>query len=212
LHPRYTKNERIVDGCIHGAGILFSLGGTTALLVASRDSPALDIATLTIYSFGMITMFVSSACYNLLENSTHKDLLRRIDHAAIFIMIAGSYTPFALLKMSDSVGLALFSLVWAIAMAGVLIKICSPRRIEGLSIALYLAQGWAILLALNPLISSVSSLTLYLLGVGGVIYTIGVVFHLSDRLPFHNAIWHGLVLLAATCHYVAIYRSVILIS
>jgi hemolysin III len=209
LFPSYTRIERIVDGYIHGAGVFFSLAASAALLASASNSSVLNVSALVIYSFGMIATFASSACYNLSSPSAWKELFRRADHAAIFIMIAGTYTPFALVKIGGGSGLALLAFVWTIAVVGVAVKLCFPRRFEGLSIVFYLTQGWAILLTLGPLMSSISNFTLWLLGAGGLIYTIGVAFHLCKQLPFHNAIWHGFVLVAASCHYAAVYEAII---
>jgi hemolysin III len=212
LHLKYTKTERVVDGCVHAAGIAFSLAASLTLLRSAKNSAAIDVVALSIYSLGMIAMFTCSACYNLSKQPLRKEFFRRFDHTAIYVMIAGSYTPFALIKIGGVEGIALLVIVWSAAVAGGVLKFCFPRRLEGLSIIFYLAQGWAILFVLNPLIASVSHFTLWLLMVGGLIYTIGVVFHLWKQLPFHNAIWHGFVLLAASCHYVAIYEATIPIS
>jgi hemolysin III len=209
LFPNYTRIERLVDGYIHGVGVAFSLAASVALLASASNSPALDISALVIYSCGMIAMFFSSACYNLSTTPVRREFFRRFDHAAIYIMIAGSYTPFALVKIGGDPGLALLVAVWTITTLGVALKFAFPRRFEGLSIVFYLTQGWAILLAINPLMSSISNFALWLLTAGGIIYTIGVGFHLSKQLPFHNAIWHGFVLAAASCHYVAIYETII---
>jgi hemolysin III len=209
LHPEYTRIERIVDGCVHVAGVTFSLMASMALLASASNSPALDVAALTIYSFGLIAMFTFSACYNLSSRPLWKELFRRLDHAAIYVMIAGSYTPFALIKIGGGVGAALLIAVWTVAVGGAAVKFCLPRRLEILSLIFYLVQGWAILFALAPLRSSVSNFVLWLLMAGGIIYTVGLGFHLSKQLPFHNAIWHGFVLLAASCHYAAIYEAAI---
>lgn len=209
MFPNYTRIERLVDGYIHGVGVVFSLAASVALLAAAYNSPALDVGALTIYSSGMIAMFFSSACYNLSTTPGRKEFFRRFDHAAIYVMIAGSYTPFALIKIGGGPGSALLVAVWAIAALGVALEFAFPRRFEGVSIVFYLAQGWAILLAIDPLMSSISNFALGFLAAGGIIYTIGVAFHLAKQLPFHNAIWHGFVLIAASCHYAAVYEAVI---
>jgi hemolysin III len=209
LFPNYTRIERLIDGYIHGVGVVFSLAASVVLLVSANNSPAIDIVALAIYSSGMIAMFIGSACYNISTTPVRKEFFRRFDHSAIYIMIAGSYTPFALIKIGGAPGLALLIAVWTITTLGVMLKFAFPRRFEGLSIVFYLAQGWAILLAIDPLMSSISNSALRLLTAGGIIYTIGVGFHLSKQLPFHNAIWHGFVLIAASCHYAAIYEEII---
>lgn len=209
MFPEYSKSERIVDTCIHVAGISLSVAVTVGLmLVAAVQLSALDIAGLGVYCLGMVGMFVSSACYNMVSHHTWKEFFRRLDHAAIFVMIAGSYTPFTLLKIGGAAGYGLLATVWAIAIAGVILKLRFPRRLERISIALYLIQGWAIVVALDPLMASLSTRALTLLVLGGCLYTVGVVFHLWERLKFHNAIWHGFVLVAAACHFGAVCDAV----
>jgi hemolysin III len=133
-----------------------------------------------------------------------KEWLRRFDHAAIFLMIAGTYTPFVLIEMNTPWGLSLLAVVWAIAAVGIVLQLFAPRYLGGLSVALYLIQGWAVLAALEPLMTALPGRVLTLLMAGGVLYTVGVVFHLWERLPYQNAIWHGFVLTAATCHFAAV--------
>jgi hemolysin III len=202
----YTLPERIVDGCIHAIGVAASLVGLGALLVIGlhAETPVFIVA-LAIYGLGLVAMFACSAGYNLLVRPTRlKEVFRRLDHAAIFLMIAGTYTPFILIKVNNTWGLTLLAVVWAMAIAGIVIKLCAPRFLEGLSTALYLVQGWAVLAAWEPLRAALPGTALTLLMLGGVLYTIGVVFHLWDRLPFQNAIWHGFVLSAAAVHFAAV--------
>ena len=137
-----------------------------------------------------------------------KAILRRFDHAAIYVKIAGTYTPLALLKMGDAVGLALLGAVWAITAFGATAKLLWPERLVRTSYVLYLVQGWAILAAFDSLLPAVSSRVLILLVVGGCLYTVGVVFHLWEKLRYHNAIWHGFVLVASGCHFAAIVDAV----
>jgi hemolysin III len=173
--------------------------------------PALSVIPLGVYGAGLVAMFACSAGYHLIRKARAKEIFRRLDHAAIFVMIAGTYTPFALLNMGGAWGIGLLSAVWAIALIGVVMKLALPRIFERLSVPLYLAQGWAVLVAIKPLVAAVPTLALVLIGVGGVLYTIGVLFHLWDRLPYHNAIWHGFVLVAAGVHYAAILDATILV-
>jgi hemolysin III len=119
-------------------------------------------------------------------------------------MIAGTYTPFILIKLNTTWGLGLLAVVWTMAAIGIAIKLLIPRYLEGLSVALYLVQGWAVLAAWEPLTTALPGQVLTLLMAGGVLYTVGVVFHLWDRLPYQNAIWHGFVLSAASCHFAAV--------
>ncbi len=152
-------------------------------------------------------MFAASAAYNLVSRRELKEVLRRLDHAAIFIMIAGSYTPFALV-VGGGAGHSMLVAVWAIAALGIAIKLRFPRRFDKLSIVLYLAQGWIVLLALDPIAASLPSQAFWLLLAGGIIYTLGVPFHLMEWMRFHNVIWHIFVLGGAACQFVAIKGAV----
>jgi hemolysin III len=207
--PQYTLPERIADYCIHAIGVTASVIALAALIFIGVESKtALWIVGLSIYGLALVATFTFSAGYHLVMRPKLKEWMRRLDHAAIFLMIAGTYTPFILIKMNNAWGLGLLAVVWAMAAIGIAIKLFAPRYLEGISTALYLMQGWAILAAWEPLMTAMSGQVLTLLMIGGVLYTVGVVFHLWERLPFQNAIWHGFVLSAASCHYAAVMLAV----
>ncbi len=203
--PQYTLGERVADGTIHIIGVAASIVAMIALLVIGiRTDTALMVAGLAIYGIALVATFGCSAGYHLVVRPRVKEILRRFDHAAIFLMIAGTYTPFVLIKMNNAWGLGLLAVVWTMAAIGIAIKLFLPRFLDGLSTALYLVQGWAVLVAWEPLSSALPGSVFTLLMVGGVLYTVGVVFHLWNRLPYQNAIWHGFVLSAASCHFAAV--------
>lgn len=207
--PIYSKGEIWADAAAHAIGLLFGLVATTALLItASHHDQGLLIFGASLYGVGLLAMLTCSAAYNMWPPSPTKELWRRFDHAAIFIMIAGTYTPFLMNRMGGAWGFGLLAFVWLVALFGAAMKLAFPRRWESITIALYLGLGWSILVAVNPLLQSVSLNSLILIAAGGVIYSIGVVFHLWDRLPYQNAIWHWLVLAAAACHYIAVLNEV----
>jgi hemolysin III len=209
VFPQYTLPERIADYCIHAIGVVASLVALGFLVFIGVESQtALWILGLTIYGLALVATFSFSLGYHVAVRPKLKEWLRRLDHAAIFMMIAGTYTPFILIKMNNAWGLTLLAVVWGMAAIGIAIKLFAPRYLEGISTALYLMQGWAILAAWEPLMSAVSGAVLTLLIIGGALYTVGVVFHLWERLPFQNAIWHGFVLSAASCHYAAVMVAV----
>lgn len=203
--PSYSRRERIADGCVHVAGIGASLVAMAVLLfLAQRHMPAASVASVAVYAAGALSMFIFSAGYNLVGRPRWKEILRRCDHAAIFIMIAGTYTPFAVVGIGGAWGLALLAGVWAAAVIGIALKLMAPSRFERVSVGLYLLQGWAVLVALDVVVEAIPTRTLVLLGIGGGLYTAGVAFHLWRRLAYQNAIWHGFVLCAAAVHYAAI--------
>jgi hemolysin III len=205
VFPQYTKRERVADGCIHVVSIVASLIALVALLVvAIKTQAALWIVSLAIYGIALVATFSCSAGYHLIVRPKLKSIFRRLDHAAIFLMIAGTYTPFALMKMDAPWGLTLLAVVWSMAALGIAIKLSAPRYLEGVSTALYLVQGWAVVVAWKPLVAAVPGHVALLLMLGGVLYTVGVAFHLWEKLPFQNAIWHAFVLTAASVHYAAV--------
>jgi len=207
--PRaYTAAERLADGSIHILGVAASLVAATALMIAALKLPAASILSLAVYGFGLVAVFACSAAYNLATEARLKAILRRFDHAAIYVKIAGTYTPFAMVKMGDAAGFALLGAVWAITAFGATAKLLWPGRLVRTSYVLYLAQGWAIVAAFGPFAASVSGRVLLLLVVGGSLYTLGVIFHLWERLPYHTAIWHAFVVAASACHFTAIVDAV----
>jgi hemolysin III len=206
----FTRKERVADGVIHVIGISAGLIGAATLVIvaATRGSP-LELAALATYSGGLLAMLGCSAAYHLLRSSRRRELLRCFDHSAIFLMIAGTYTPFTMLRIRPFWDVVLTGLVWSIAAAGIGLRLLRPRLFDRVSIGFYLALGWAGLAAIAPLVPFVQVSTLVLLGAGGLLYTAGVVFHVWERLPFQNAIWHAFVLIAAAVHYAAVLEEIV---
>jgi hemolysin III len=210
-YPVYSRGEEWADHCLHLLGIALGIAGAVAIVAlgASRGEPRLVIA-VAIYAAGLLAMLICSALYNLAAPSARKERLRRLDHAAIFVMIAGTYTPFLLARMGGAWGWGMLGFVWVAAAVGGALALLAARRFERLELAAYLLLGWCILAARQPLAAALSGPALKLLLLGGLLYSFGVPFHLWRRLPYHNAIWHGFVLAAAACHYAAILIGVVL--
>jgi len=210
MHPQYTPAERRFDGVVHILGMVLSgLGALTLLGLTGAAGDILLFVAAAIYSLGLIATFWFSAAYNLTVVPHRKTLLRRFDHAAIYVMIAGTYTPLAMISIGGTVGYSLLALVWSIAGLGLVLKLGWPHRFERLSVALYLALGWVGLFVIGSIIQALPVAALVLLLVGGIFYTTGVIFHLWTRLPFQNAIWHCFVLVAAACHYAAVVDAIL---
>lgn len=209
--PIYTKGELIADGAIHVIGVAASLiAAVTLTLLAVGVLPPHATASVLIYGLGLLAVFICSAAYHLARRPRLKALLRRFDHAAIYVKIAATYTPFAAVKMGGLAGLGLLGAVWVIAAIGVFTRLLLPGQFVRTAYVLYLAQGWACLAALKPMIEAVPATAMALLLVGGILYTAGVAFHLWERLPYHNAIWHAFVLAASACHFAAVLDAVVL--
>ena len=205
-----TRGELVADGVVHVVGISAGLIGAAILVIsaATRGSP-LELAAVATYSGGLLAMLGCSAAYQILRSSRRRELLRCFDHTAIFLMIAGTYTPFTLLRIRPFWDVVLTAVVWSIAGAGIALRLIRPHVFDRVSLGFYLALGWAGLATIAPLVPMVHLSTLILLGAGGLLYSVGVVFHVWERLPFQNAIWHGFVLVAAGAHYAAVLEEIV---
>jgi hemolysin III len=204
------RSEWRVDAIIHAVGVTFGLAACVTLaIVAMPKRDAAVLASLTVYGAGLLAMLGCSALYNIAGHGPRKALWRRLDHAAIFVMIAGTYTPFAAIAIGGAWGTGLLVFVWTAAGTGAVLKLLRPGRLETLSIAAYFLLGWTILVAIDRLIAAVSLPAFVLLAAGGVLYSVGVLFHCWDGLPYNRAIWHGFVLTAAACQYFAVLDVVV---
>ncbi len=208
---KYRAGELAADRIIHLMGTLAGAVGSAILVgIAAAVAVLPTFSASLVYSLCLVTMLGCSAAYNLASNASRRGFLRQLDHAAIFLMIAGTYTPFTTCRLHGVLGYRNDhrGLDWS--SHGAVMKLICPRRVEQVSAVAYLALGWIILVGMRPLLSSVDIQTAVLIGVGGMLYTIGTGFHLWRTLPFHNAIWHSFVLVAASCHYAAILHGVVM--
>jgi len=201
----YDRAEFLADSAVHVLGITLSVAGVLSLIVeAARASALTHVAAVLVYGGGLLTVLCLSATYNLWPVSPTKWLLRRFDHAAIYLLIASTYTSF-LVHIADPTCSVLLVGIWTTACAGMGLKLACPGRFDRLAILLYLGLGWSGLIAYERVVTSLEAATVWLLASGGVLYSAGVVFHLWERLRFQNAIWHAFVLAAATCHFAAVF-------
>ncbi|MDI3305802.1 MAG: hemolysin III family protein [Acetobacteraceae bacterium] len=214
-HPwrDYDRGELIADAILHGLGLAFGLvacGMLVAAILPWGGRNPLGALAILIYAAGLMAMLGCSALYNLTPSGTpRKAILRRCDRAAIFIMIAGTYTPFAGIAVGGLLGEGLLAGVWVAALAGAAkVLIGQPRRRQGIDVLLYLLLGWCGVVLVRPLSAVLSPDGLALLAAGGVLYTAGTVFYLACRLPYHYAIWHAFVLGGAACHFFAVLRDI----
>ena len=206
----YTPREIVADGVVHGLGVVLGLAGAVAL-VATALTAHLDWgarAAVAVYAAALVGMLGVSATYNLYPVSPRKWLLRRADHALIYLMIAGTYTPLVTLVGTGRTAWALLAVIWVVAAIGIAVKLFLPGRFDRLSIGLYLVLGWSGLFAYESVIAVLQPTALWLLAIGGLLYSVGVVFHVWRSLPFQNAIWHAFVLAATACHYGTVWASV----
>jgi hemolysin III len=203
--PPPSPRERLADLWVNGAGVVAAVLGVAALLaIADPYRDGWTLASALVYGMALIGSFAISALYNARRPTPPGHWLRRLDHAAIYALIAGTYTPFALGPLRQGDGIPLIAAVWGTALLGIVLKLAWPRRFVALSIALYLALGWSIMVDIDGVVATVPASAIVLILLGGVVYSAGVPIYLARRMRFHVPLWHGFVLSAAACHYAAI--------
>ena len=208
---RYSRAELIADGVVHVLGLVLAISGAGALVaLAAYRLAASEIAAVTVYALGLVLLLAVSAAYNMWPISRTKWLLRRVDHASIFILIAATYTPFMTRMPAEGAALAVFIGVWAVAIGGAVLKFAMPGRFDRTAIVAYLLLGFSGILAWETVSTTLSGSTIALIVTGGLIYAGGVVFHVWSSLRFQNAVWHGFVLVASAVFYSAILTGVVL--
>jgi len=208
-HAGYSPSEELASSIIHGIGIVLSIAGLAVL--AAHAAPAGDarhIASAGVYGTTLILLYTASTLYHGVPVERAKPLLRQLDHAAIFLLIAGTYTPFTLITLHGAWGWSLFAIVWTIALAGIY-RVMKRIERKGVTIALYVGLGWIGLVALGPLVRNLPPGGLWLLFGGGVCYTLGVPFYLSQRIPFNHALWHLFVLAGSVLQFFAVLLYVL---
>jgi hemolysin III len=208
-YPQRRRVEWLADVVVHAVGLALAVAGCILLVTTAAASGSVKLtAGLLVYSIGLLAMLGCSLLYNANTNEGLARLFERFDLSAIFVMIAASYTPFMLSLLDGPIAWTMLAVVWAVALAGVALNLLARWNAPRVYIAMYLVLGWAALMIIDRLVHTLSPLGLGLLAAGGVLYTIGVVFHINKKLPFSHAIWHGFVVAAASCHFAAIYLDV----
>lgn len=211
MESRYTPGEEIANSVIHGLGIVASIVGLAILVgFAANGGDAREIVAGSIFGATLILAYTASTLYHGVPVARARPILRKLDHVSIFLLIAGTYTPFTLLALDGAVGWTLFSVIWGLAVFGIIFEFTSLRRHTKLAVALYLLMGWAGIVAIKPLAASLDRGGLILLLLGGAAYTVGVVFYVWRRLPYSHAIWHAFVLTGSVLHYLAILLYIVL--
>ncbi len=205
---RARHGEIVADGIVHAVGLVAAVAGAGALITAAVLRGG-QVAEAVIYVVGLIAMLAASAAYNLGLHLSFREALRRLDHAAIFVMIAGTYTPFTAGVLHGGWAIGLTATVWAIAALGVLLKTAlAPHGLRGLTTLLYIAFGWIGVVAAQPFLATLSPTIVWLVLAGGLVYTLGTVVFTLQRLPYQTAIWHGFVIAGAAVHFCAIFLIV----
>lgn len=207
---QYSPGEEIAHCTSHGLGLLLSIAGLVLLvdLALVRGGGARLVTACSVFGVTLILLYLASTLYHGIRHDRAKRLLRVLDHSAIYLLIAGTYTPFCLVSLGGAWGWTLFGVVWGLAALGILLKVIDIGRLRWLSIVLYVGMGWLVLVALEPMLAAVGSRGMWLLFWGGVAYTSGLVFY-GWRRPYHHAVWHGFVLAGSILHFLAVLLYVI---
>lgn len=203
--PRYTLGEEIANSVTHGIGALLSVAALVLLIMAARDNgDPLALASAIIFGVSLIMEYLASTLYHAIQHPRAKAILRLIDHSSIALLIAGSYSPFLLVTLKDEGGIVLFVLIWVFALAGILVETIWRKKPRWITVALYLAMGWVVVLKIQEVVALLPTPGLWLLVAGGISYTVGTIFYLLKRVPYMHSVWHLFVLGGSICHVLAV--------
>jgi len=210
LKSRYTVREEVANIVTHGLGVVLSIVALWLMVAyAVRDFEIGRVIAASIFGGTLILMYLMSTLYHSFRDPKLKQLFRLLDHSSIYLLIAGSYTPFTLLVLEGAWRWTMLSIVWSLAVAGVVFKIFFIKRFHLVSTALYVAMGWVVLIAIKPLLEATPLGAMVWLTAGGLLYTGGVVFYLWNKLPYNHAIWHVFVMGGSFSHFCAVYWYVL---
>lgn len=208
---QYTVGEEIANAVTHGVAALLSIAGLAVLVafaVLYSGSPKV-VAAVSIFGASMVFLYTASTLYHSIPNPRAKKVLQYLDHSMIYVLIAGSYTPFCLITLQGYTGIALLCAVWLIAIAGISLQAVLLHKADWINCLLYLSMGWLAVFVIDPLVSTLDSTGLALLVAGGLAYTVGVLFYIFERIPFSHAIWHTFVFAGTTLQFFSVLFYVI---
>jgi len=208
LETVYSKAEEFANSTSHGIGVIFGIVGLVMMLLIA-GSEVTRVVSALIYGTSIILLFLASTIYHSVTKESARALMRTLDHCAIYLLIAGTYTPYMLISLENNGGWLYLTVIWSIALLGVLFKVFLGHRFPKTSLGSYLAMGWFLLIAGQEMLENVSTEGLILLAAGGACYTVGAVFYAWEKLIFNHAIWHLFVLGGAVFHFLSIYWHVL---
>jgi len=210
LLKSYSVKEETAHAVIHGLGVILSIAALVIMVAQSSVyGDSWHIVSSIIYGTSLIILYTTSTLYHSIPIPVARAVLRKLDHSAIYLLIAGTYTPFLLVNLRDGIGWYLFVLVWFVALAGIILEVYRNDRFKRLSIALYLGLGWLIIAAVKPMLEHVAEGGLIWLLIGGLCYSFGVIFYVRKKMLYHHAIWHVFVLAGSVAHFFAVFFYVI---
>lgn len=208
--PEASLREEIANALTHGVGAVVGLGaGAVLITLTALWGDGWQLASAIVFSIALVLLYVASTLYHAITHPGAKARLKVFDHCAIYLLIAGTYTPFTLIGLRETWGWALFITIWALAFAGIVFKLFYTGRFKLLSTIIYIAMGWLVVVAIGPLVRALDMWTLGWLFGGGVAYTAGTLFYMSRTIPYAHTIWHAFVLTGSICHFLAVASQVL---
>jgi hemolysin III len=209
VHTHYRLGDILANAITHGVGAVLAIAGAVYLIADSMRGSTWLVVSCSVFSVTLVLVYLCSTLYHSLVRTRARHVFHVLDHSAIYLLIAGTYTPFTLISLRGPVGWVLFGAVWTLALAGVIFKSLAVGRFEVASALVYLFQGWLVVLAAHPLLHAIGWHGLLWLGAGGLAYTLGIIFFAFDRLRYFHATWHLFVLAGSVAHYFAILYHVV---
>ena len=208
--PRAHYREELANALTHGVGAAAALaGGAVLITLAALHGDGWQLASAIVFGVTLLLLYLASTLYHAVQHPVAKGRLKVFDHCAIYLLIAGTYTPFTLIGLRGTWGWSMFAAIWSLALIGVVFKLFYTGRFKRLSTLIYLAMGWLVMVAIKPLLGALDAWTFGWLLAGGVFYTLGTFFYHRPSLPYSHAIWHSFVIAGSVCHYVSVLAQVI---
>ena len=208
--PKYTLGEEIFNSISHGVGVALSIAALVLLIVfGSIKGGGYPLAAGLVYGISLIILYSMSMVYHIVQGEKGKAVMRIFDHCSIFVLIAGTYTPYLLITLDKALGWTMFGIIWGMAVIGIILNSIALERFKKFSLVCYLVMGWAIIFTIKPIIQNIPLMGVILLGLGGIIYTVGVIFYVLKRYKYMHSVWHLFVLGGSVCHYLSILLYVV---
>lgn len=208
--PKYTLGEEIFNSISHGVGVGLSIAALVLLIVfGSLKGGGYPLAAGLVYGISLIILYSMSMVYHIVQNKKGKAVMRIFDHCSIFVLIAGTYTPYLLITLNKALGWTMFGIIWGMAVMGIIMNSINLEKFKKFSLACYIVMGWAIIFTIKPIINNIPPMGVMLLILGGIIYTVGVIFYIMKKYKYMHSVWHLFVLGGSVCHYLSILLYVV---
>lgn len=203
--PKYTLGEELFNSISHGVGVLLSIAALVLMIVfAAMEGNGYKLASGIVYGISLILLYSMSMVYHIVQSKKGKAVMRIFDHCSIFVLIAGTYTPYLLTILDKALGWTMFGIIWGMAVIGIIMNSINLEKFSKISLICYIIMGWAIVFTIKPIIQRVPFMGVFLLVLGGIIYTVGVIFYILKKYKYMHSVWHLFVLGGSVCHYLSI--------